>query len=110
VSPQARIQAMRLNGSLNRKIETPITERDELWDLHGVDVAIVLKNKSQYYTYRSMDIPTLPPSMAEIVSRSHFPRAQLTFRSKLSIRSRRTFSIKISRREWQKPNLHTTHI
>ena len=41
-------------------------------DVYGVDVAMVLKNNSQYYTYRSIDRLTWPLTMAEIVGDIYF--------------------------------------
>jgi hypothetical protein len=45
----------------------------DIWKEYGVDVAMILKS-SQYYTYRSINRPTWPPSMAEIVGNFYFIR------------------------------------
>ncbi len=71
---EARLAAKRRNENLRRRIETLLIKAHEIWDDYGVDVAMVLKNNSQYYTYRSIDKPTWPPSMVEIVSNSHILR------------------------------------
>jgi hypothetical protein len=69
---EARLSAKRRNESLRRRIETLLIKAHEIWDIYGVDVAMVLKNNSQYYTYRSVDKSTWPPTMAEIVGGIYF--------------------------------------
>ena len=68
MSRETRLVAKRRNENLRRRIETLLIKAHEIWEEYGVDVAMVLKNNSQYYTYRSTDRPTWPPSMAEIVN------------------------------------------
>ena len=68
MSIETRLAAKRRNENLRRRIVTLLTKAHELWDGYGVDVAVILKNNTRYYTYRSTDSPTWPPSMAEIVS------------------------------------------
>ena len=69
---EARLTTKRRNESLRRRIETLLIKAHEIWDIYGVDVAMILKNNSQYYTYRSIDRPTWPPTMAEIVGGIYF--------------------------------------
>ena len=69
---EARLIAKRQNESLRRRIETLLIKAHEIWDIYGVDVAMVLKNNSQYYTYRSVDKSTWPLTMAEIVGGIYF--------------------------------------
>jgi hypothetical protein len=64
---ETHLVAKRRNDNLRRRIETLFIKAHEIWDGYGVDVAMVFKDNSQYYTYRSKENPTWPPSMAEIV-------------------------------------------
>ena len=68
MSVEARLAARRRNENTRRRIETLFTKAHELWGDYGVDIAVILKNNTRYYTYRSTDSLTWPPSMAEIVS------------------------------------------
>lgn len=94
---EARIIAKRRNENLRRRIETLLIKAHEIWDIYGVDVAMVLKNNSQYYTYRSTDRPTWPPTMVEIVGNMYFNGVYLTPHRKLHIPPRRTSFQKISK-------------
>ena len=69
---EARLTTKRRNESLRRRVETLLIKAHEIWDIYGVDVAMILKNNSQYHTYRSIDKPTWPPTMAEIVGGIYF--------------------------------------
>jgi hypothetical protein len=69
---KVHLTTKRRNESLKRRIETLLIKAHEIWDIYGVDVAMILKNNSQYYTYRSIDKPTWPPTMAEIVGGIYF--------------------------------------
>lgn len=74
MSRETRLEAKRRNENLRRRIETLLIKAHEIWEEYGVDVAMVLKNNSQYYTYRSTDRPTWPPSMAEIEATYPLPK------------------------------------
>jgi hypothetical protein len=71
---EARLVAKRRNENIRRRIETLLIKAHELWDDYSVEVAMILKDNSQYYTFRSIDRPTWPPSIAEIVSNTHILR------------------------------------
>jgi hypothetical protein len=64
---ETRLIAKHRSESLRRRIKSLLIKAHEIWDIYGVDIAMVLKNNSQYYTYRSIDKSTWPPTMAEIV-------------------------------------------
>lgn len=74
MSRETRLVAKRRNENLRRRIETLLIKAHEIWEEYGVDVAMVLKNNSQYYTYRSTDRPTWPPSMTEIEATYPLPK------------------------------------
>lgn len=65
---EARI-AKRRSENLSRRMETLFKKAHSLGKDYGVDVAMIIKKKGRYYTYRSIDRATWPPSMAEIVSK-----------------------------------------
>ena len=69
---QTQLAAKRRNENLGRRIETLLIKAHELWDIFGVDVAVILKNNTRYCTYRSTDKPTWPPTMAEIVRDTYY--------------------------------------
>ena len=47
--------------------ETVFVKSHEIWELYGVDVAVIVVKNGRYSTYRSMDKLGWPPSMADIV-------------------------------------------
>jgi hypothetical protein len=47
----------RQNENLARRIETLFVKSHEIWEIYGVDVAVILRKNSQYSTYRSIDEP-----------------------------------------------------
>jgi hypothetical protein len=68
-NPQViRLAAKRRNENLRRRIETLFIRSHELGKTYGVDVAVVLRKNSQYYTFRSLDQPAWPPTTTDIVS------------------------------------------
>ena len=62
-----RISTKRQNENLTRRIETLFVKSREIWELYGVDVAVIVMKNGRYSTYRSMDKLGWPPSMADIV-------------------------------------------
>jgi hypothetical protein len=98
---EARLVAKRQNGNLRRRIETLLIKAYEIWNDYGVDVAMFLNNKGQYYIYRSIERPTWPPLLAEIVSNANILRVCLTQDRKPHTLSIRTYPQAILRRELQ---------
>jgi hypothetical protein len=77
---EALIAAKRRNQNLTRGIETLFKKAHGLGKDYGVDVAMIIKKKGRYYTYRSTDRATWPPSIAEVVSKiSQFSVVRLTY-------------------------------
>jgi len=54
--------------NLSRRRETVINKCYELGQEDGVDVAVIIRMNSRYYTYRSIDDKSWPPHMEHIVS------------------------------------------
>lgn len=68
-SPQVlRLAVKRQNENQRRRIETLFIGSYELGKIDGIDVAVFLRKNDQYYTFVSIDQPTWPPTMADIVS------------------------------------------
>lgn len=67
VQTQTKIVGKRRNENAGRRIDTLLIKAHELWDMFGVDVAVIIKHNTRYHTYKSTDRPTWPPTMAEIV-------------------------------------------
>jgi hypothetical protein len=53
--------------NLRRRKETLFKKVYELGKYDGVDVALILRQNGRYFTYRSIDLESWPPSMKEIV-------------------------------------------
>jgi hypothetical protein len=53
--------------NLRRRKETLFKKVYELGKYDGVDVALILHQNSRYFTYRSIDLESWPPSIKEIV-------------------------------------------
>jgi len=78
IPSKAGLVATRRNERLGRRIKTLFMKSHELWELFGVDVAVVFKTKSLYYTYKSIENSTWPPTMADVVGINDFICARLT--------------------------------
>jgi hypothetical protein len=81
MSREARRAARRRHQNKRRRIETLVIKAHELWNDYGVAVAIILNDNIRYWTYRSKNDPTWPPSLPQIVS--DFPFAHRTTNSTL---------------------------
>ena len=55
MSGRALLAAKRRNENLGRKIETLFIKSREVWKIYGMDVAVVLRQNNQYFTFRSID-------------------------------------------------------
>jgi hypothetical protein len=53
--------------NLRRRKETLLKKAYELGKDYGVDVALIIRQNGQFFTYRSLDLKSWPPSMKEIV-------------------------------------------
>jgi hypothetical protein len=51
----AQLAVKRRNESLGKRIETLLIKAHELWDVFDIDVAVFLKNNTQYCTYSSTE-------------------------------------------------------
>ena len=58
--------------NLRRRKETLFKKVYELGKYDGVDVALILRQNGRFFTYRSIDLESWPPSMKEIV-RLYYP-------------------------------------
>ncbi len=56
-------KSKRRSENLKRRKETLIKKVYELGKDYGVDVALILRQNSRYFTYRSIDLESWPPSM-----------------------------------------------
>ena len=52
---------------MRRRKETLFKKAYELGKHDGVDVALILRQNGRFFTYKSVDHETWPPSMKEIV-------------------------------------------
>ena len=57
--------------NLRRRKETLFKKVYELGKYDGVDVALILHQNGRFFTYRSMDLESWPPSIKEIVRLCH---------------------------------------
>jgi hypothetical protein len=53
--------------NLRQRKETLFKKVYKLGKYDGVDVALILRQNGRYFTYRSIDLESWPPSMKEIV-------------------------------------------
>jgi len=60
-------KSKRRTENLRRRKETLLKKVHELGRDYGVDVALILRQNGRYFTYRSIDLESWPPSMKEIV-------------------------------------------
>ena len=61
-------KSKRRSENLGRRKKTVIKKAYELGKYDGVDVALIIRQNGQFFTYRSIDHESWPPSMKEIVS------------------------------------------
>jgi hypothetical protein len=57
--------------NLRRRKETLFKKVYELGKYDGVDIALILRQNGRFFTYRSIDLESWPPSMKEIVRLCH---------------------------------------
>jgi hypothetical protein len=62
---------LRKAENLRGRKETLLKKVYELGKEYGVDVALILRQNGRYFTYRSIDLESWPPSMKEIVRSCH---------------------------------------
>ena len=64
-------KSKRRSENLRRRKETLLKKVYELGKDYGVDVALILRQNGQYFTYRSIEHESWPPSMKDIVRLCH---------------------------------------
>ncbi|KFY02575.1 hypothetical protein O988_02074 [Pseudogymnoascus sp. VKM F-3808] len=52
----------------SRRKETLVNKAFEYGKLYGAGVALIIYQNGRYYTYNSVDKPSFPPAMDDIVS------------------------------------------
>jgi hypothetical protein len=57
--------------NLRRRKETLFKKVYEVGKYDGVDVALIMRQNGRFFTYRSIDIESWPPSMKEIIRLCH---------------------------------------
>jgi len=60
-------EAKKLRKSLQRRKHTIFQKAYELGKFHGVEVAVTIYGQGRFYTFRTTDHPSWPPSMKQIV-------------------------------------------
>ena len=58
----------RRSERLRRRKLTLFKKAYDLGKEYNVDIAVVIRQRGRYYTFRSLDNKSWPPSMSEIVS------------------------------------------
>jgi hypothetical protein len=79
---------------LRRGKRTLVKQAHKLATVHNVDIAIIMHKNGQYFTYRSVDRESWPPTMKQIVRRNPLnglSMIDLMLGSKLHILSPRTY-------------------
>ena len=66
----------RKGENLRRRKETLFKKVYEVGKYDGVDVALILRQNGRYFTYRSIDLESWPPSMKEIVRLTSVPASR----------------------------------
>jgi hypothetical protein len=61
----------RITNNLGRRKKTLLKKAHKLGKYDGVDVAVIIRQNSKLFTYRSVDHKSWPPSMEEIVRLCH---------------------------------------
>ena len=61
----------RRTDNLGRRKKTLLKKAYELGKYDGVDVAVIIRQNGKFFTYRSVDHKSWPPSMEEIVRLSY---------------------------------------
>jgi len=61
----------RRSNNLGRRKKTLLKKAHELGKYDGVDVAVIIRQNGKFFTYRSVDHKSWPPSIEEIVRLCH---------------------------------------
>ncbi|KAG9228315.1 hypothetical protein BJ875DRAFT_389649 [Amylocarpus encephaloides] len=64
---------------VRRKTKTLLNKGHKLGKLPGVDVALIICNRGRYFVYKSSDLESFPPTMADI--RMSYPIPKIFTRS-----------------------------
>jgi hypothetical protein len=64
-------KSKRRSENLGRRKKTVLKKVHELGEYDGIDVALVIRQNGRFFTYRSINHESWPPSMKEIVSLCH---------------------------------------
>jgi hypothetical protein len=67
----ANINLKRKMEKLRRRKRCVVKKAYELGELCDIDIAVIIRKNGRYYTYRSVDDDSWPPSMCQIVSLAH---------------------------------------
>ena len=60
-------KSKRRSENLGRRKKTVLKKIYELGKYDGIDVALIIRQNDRFFTYRSIDHKSWPPSMKEIV-------------------------------------------
>ena len=60
-------KSKRRSENLGRRQKTVLKKVYELGKYDGIDVALIIRQNGRFFTYRSIDHESWPPSMKEIV-------------------------------------------
>jgi hypothetical protein len=61
----------RRTDNVGRRKKTLLKKAHKLGKYDGVDVAVIIRQNGKFFTYRSVDHKSWPPSIEEIVRLSH---------------------------------------
>ena len=64
-------KSKRRSENLGRRKKTVLKKVYELGEYDGIEVALIIRQNSRLFTYRSIDHESWPPSMKEIVRLYH---------------------------------------
>jgi hypothetical protein len=64
----AKNKSKRRIENLGRRKKTVLKKVYELGEYDGIEVALIIRQNGRFFTYRSVDQESWPPSMKEIVS------------------------------------------
>jgi len=64
-------KSKRRSENLGRRKKTVLKKVYELGEYDGVDVALIIRQNGRFFTYRSINHESWPPSMKEIVRSCH---------------------------------------
>ncbi|KAH6661612.1 hypothetical protein B0J14DRAFT_690377 [Halenospora varia] len=67
----------RKREGVSRKTKTLLNKSYKLGKLPGIDIALTICNRGQYYVYKSIDRESFPPTIAEIKMSYPLPKVFL---------------------------------